>query len=173
MKRFTFAAYCLTVAIAVSGCGGIMPGVSPGLSFDPNDKQDVCVKKPPEATSWLCEAAVASNISLNKLDRLLLDGSAAGVILADIDLVRVDMFLTKVENYLSLASVEGLTYKLLIERMKMDAAKATVLKNMISRYIDVFVSGSLISEYDLYLIRLEIKNQRAQFGLVKGIARGW
>lgn len=173
MKMSTFAVICLVVAVAASGCSGKSQGVGSGLSFDPNDQKEVCVKKPPEAESWLCEAAVSSNISLNKLDRLLLDGSAVGVILADVDLVRMDIFLTKVENYLSLASVEGLTYKLLIERMKMDTAKATILKNMLSRYIDTFMSDSLITEYDLYLIRLEIDNQRAQFGLVKEVARGW
>ena len=173
MKKSTFAVICLIVAVIVSGCGGKMQGSGSVLSFDPNDPKEVCVKKPPEAESWLCETAVSSNISLNKLDRLLLDGSAVGVILADVDQVRVDIFLTKVENYLSLASVEGLTYKLLIERLKMDAAKGTVLKNLLSRYIDMFATDSLITEYDLYLIRLEIDNQRAQFGLVKGVARGW
>ena len=136
-----------------------------GMGFNlltPPVGEDICLSKPPETTSYLCDAATKAGVSLNSVDSLLLDSSAVAVVLSKTDIAKVAVYLTKIDGYLNL---DALTYEFLISQMQIDAAQATVLKSILARHIAIFNSPQVISNYDLTLIRLHIAHQKAQFGL--------
>jgi hypothetical protein len=123
---------------------------------------DICLTKPPEVKSYLCDAAAKSGLTLNAIDGILLDASAIGVIAAKLNKDQIGKFLNKMDSYLD---VKDMTYALLIDKMKLDAASATAIQAIISRRIGMFSIPDIISDYDIGLIRLEIKRQKEQFGI--------
>jgi hypothetical protein len=123
---------------------------------------DICLTKPADAKSYLCEAAAKSGMTLNTIDWILLDASAIGVIVAKLNKDQIKRFLDKMDGYLDM---QNMTYSLLIEKMQVDAASATAIQAIISRRVGIFMNPAVISNYDIGLIRLEIKRQKQQFGV--------
>lgn len=153
MKRVAVIFICLLFF----GCNFTFLNTSPG--------DNICLQKPPEAKSWLCEASAAAGVTLDTVDGLLLDGTAIGVIVADVDIKRIGSFLDKVDRYLNLATIENLTYTIFFNRLNEDAAKVEVIKAMLNRRLAIFKNNEIISAWDLYVLRLAVQHQREQFGL--------
>jgi hypothetical protein len=163
MNKMSLFVIGLCFLLLFSGCDTLKPYVN----LTATNSADICLQKPPEAKSWLCEAAAQQGVTLNSVNDLLLDATAVGVIVAKVDIAKIDKFTAKLQSYLDMASVEKLTYALLIKLMNIDAQDAVVLQSIINRRVGMFTSPEIISDWDIHLLSLAIQTQREQFGLPK------